>query len=50
VRLWDVFTGQQRQAFDWNIGHAGAVAFSYDGLTIAAGGEQGRVLIWDVDA
>jgi WD40 repeat protein len=50
VRLWDVSTGKQRQAFDWNIGRTGAVVFARDGLTIAAGGEHGRVVIWDVDA
>ena len=46
----DPAAGQQCAAFDWGIGPIHSVAFSPDGLTCAAGGENGQVVIWDVDA
>ena len=45
----DTIAGQQRAAFNWDIGPIHSVAFSPDGLTCAAGGEDGRIVIWDVD-
>ncbi len=46
----DPAEGQQLAAFDWGIGPIHSVAFAPDGLTCAAGGENGQVVVWDVDS
>ena len=46
VRLWDANTGAERACLDWGIGKVDCVAFSPDGMTIAAGGE-GQIVVWD---
>jgi WD40 repeat protein len=48
VRLLDCETGRERQCFDWQIGPVSAVAFAPDGMTCAAGGAKGEIVIWDV--
>jgi WD40 repeat protein len=50
VRLWDASIGAPGPVFDWKLGSVTALAFSPDGLTCAAGGEKGQVVVWDVDA
>lgn len=49
VRLWDTNTGTELRSFDWGIGQLYCAAFSPDGLTCAAGGQKGQVVVWDVD-
>jgi WD40 repeat protein len=49
VRLWHATTGEPGRVFDWEQGAMSAVAFSPDGLTCAAGGYRGQVVVWDVD-
>jgi WD40 repeat protein len=49
VRLWDLATGRERAAWDWQVGRVQAVAFSCDGMTAAAGGEKSALVVWDVD-
>jgi WD40 repeat protein len=50
VRIWDVATGAERKRYDFGIGKLYCAAFSPDGLTCAAGGERGKVVVWDVDS
>ena len=50
VRLWNAKTGTELRSFDWKIGRLYCAAFSPDGLTCAAGGEKGQIVVWDVDA
>lgn len=50
ARVWDAATGTERTQYDFGIGRLYCAAFSPDGLTCAAGGEKGQVVIWDVDA
>jgi WD40 repeat protein len=49
IRTWNVNTGEPQTAFDWKIGPITAVAFAPDGLTCAAAGLKGQVVVWDVD-
>jgi WD40 repeat protein len=48
--FWDATTGQERTAFRWPVGKVRAVAFAPDGMTAAAAGDQGDVVIWDLEA
>ncbi|MBN9122278.1 MAG: hypothetical protein J0I06_24580 [Planctomycetes bacterium] len=50
VRFWDAATGAPTRTFDWGIGRVYGAALSPDGLTCAAGGEKGQIVVWDVDA
>jgi WD40 repeat protein len=49
VRLWSTRTGAEKGRYDWRLGRVMAVAVAPDGMTAAAGGESGDVIIWDVD-
>ncbi len=49
IRTWDANTGAAGAAFDWKIGPITALAFAPDGLTCAAAGLNGNVVVWDVD-
>jgi WD40 repeat protein len=49
VRFWNSTTGEAGPVFDWRAGSLTAVAFSPDGLTCAAGGDGGQVVVWDVE-
>lgn len=50
ARFWDAATGAEVRSFAWDIGKVYCAAFSPDGLTCAAGGTNGQVVVWDVDA
>lgn len=49
VRVWDTSTGEPGPVFKWGVGGVWSVALAPDGLTCAAAGSKGRVVIWDVD-
>ncbi len=49
VRFWDAAGGAELRSFAWGIGKVYCAAFSPDGLTCAAGGEKGQIVVWDVD-
>jgi|SRR5579883_2139949 len=52
ARYLDAHTGTVQQSFKWvkKPKSLYSVAFSPDGLTCAAGSENGQVVLWDVDA
>jgi WD40 repeat protein len=49
VKLFDTATWTAAGAFAWDAGRMRSVAFAPDGLTAAAGGENGRLVLFDVD-
>jgi WD40 repeat protein len=49
VRVWSVHPPRERSVFDWHVGAVRAVAIAPDGMTAAAGGESGDILLWDCD-
>jgi len=49
VRVWNATTGEQVRSFDWGIGKVCAAAIAPNGMLCAAGGENGAIVVWDVD-
>jgi WD40 repeat protein len=49
VRIWDTGSGNQLAALDWSAGPLHSLAVAPNGLTCAAGGENGQVVVWDAD-
>lgn len=49
VRYWHPETLRELKSFKWGVGKLHSVAFSADGTLGAAGGEKGRIALWDVD-
>jgi WD40 repeat protein len=49
VRLWDATKWTEVGGYEWDIGKLRAVAVSPDGLRMAAGGDTGKVVVWDAD-
>lgn len=48
VYFVDAEARQVARVFDWGIGPVSSVAFAPDGMTCAAGGADGQVVVWDV--
>ena len=49
VTFWDANTHEPIHTLDWKTGELVSVAFSPDGALGAAGTEDGKVIVWDVD-
>jgi WD40 repeat protein len=49
VTFWNAETCEQLRTLDWKAGRLVSVAFSPDGSLAAAGTEDGKVVVWDVD-
>ena len=49
VRVWDVAARNEVKVYDWKIGLVSALAIAPDGLTCAAGGTRGRIVVWDAE-
>lgn len=49
ARLWNADTGELLSTYDFGIGRLYSGAFAPDGLTCAAGGETGQIVVWDVE-
>jgi WD40 repeat protein len=50
VYCWAVGTWEELVGYRWPVGPVACVNFSPDGALAVAGGERGRILVWDVDA
>jgi hypothetical protein len=48
IRVWDAWTGKAVAHFTGHRGWVIALSFAADGKTLASGGDDGTVLIWDV--
>jgi hypothetical protein len=35
--------------FNWQVGRVNSVALSPEGMTAAAGGQDGNIVVWDLD-
>jgi WD40 repeat protein len=49
VKVYDLATLERVQTWKWKLGPLTSVAFSPDGTLGAAGSEDGRIIVWDVD-
>jgi WD40 repeat protein len=49
AKLWDTETWQERDTLAWGVGKLKSVAVAPDGMCAAAGGERGKIVVWDLD-
>jgi hypothetical protein len=49
VTMWNPHTLNADRVLDWKAGRLAGVAFSADGALAAAGTEDGKVVVWDVE-
>jgi WD40 repeat protein len=49
VKVYDLATLRLKDKYQWKVGQLDSVAYSPDGLLAAAGGREGKVVVWDVE-
>ena len=49
IQVFDTATWERIERFRWRIGKPKSVAVSTDGTLAAAGGDNGDIVIWDLD-
>jgi WD40 repeat protein len=49
LHLYETASGRLLAAFDWGMGLVQTAVFAPDGMTAAAAGPDGRVVVWDVE-
>jgi WD40 repeat protein len=49
VKFFEAGTWKLARTYEWKVGKMETVTFSGDGCLAAAGGEAGRIVVWDVD-
>lgn len=49
VKIHELPSMKKKKVLRWKVGHLSCITFSADGMLGAAGSEDGRVVIWDMD-
>lgn len=49
IKLWEAATGREQTTFRWPIGRVYCLSYAPDGLRLAAGGDLGSVIVWDME-
>jgi WD40 repeat protein len=49
ARTWETESGREIGAYRWDVGRLLCLAVAPDGMTAAAGGESGAVVMWDLE-
>jgi WD40 repeat protein len=49
ITLWDVRSGRKLHEYFGHTGRVISLAFSPDGQTLASGGTEGTVILWNVE-
>lgn len=49
IKFWDTASWGVATTFTWNAGRMRSIAFSPDGSLAAAGTDNGKIVVWDVD-
>jgi WD40 repeat protein len=49
AKFYDTTNWKVAKTYDWKIGKPRCIAFSADGLMAAVGGDQGKIVVWDMD-